>query len=87
MIRTLSPEGQHSLMSADTSRQNKLWLVTGWIRDGWWIEWKWLGKPMASRMAFRFSPDSEFVKAKSYDEDVFTKLKGPKKVKDVINNE
>lgn len=78
---TLPDELRHSLLSSDTSRQNKLWLVTGWIHVGYDVDWMWVGEPMKSRMAFRFERDGKFIKAKSYDEDILTKLKDPKKPK------
>ncbi len=75
----MTEDFKHSLLSSDTSRQNKIWLATGWSHfHGWYIEWKWKDRPMRSRMMFRFSPDEEFVEAKSFDEDVKVKFKSGK---------
>jgi len=74
------PESRRRLlMSEETSRQNKLWLATGWRHHhGWFIEWKWAGTPpdfrtggaMRSRLMFRFAPKGKFESARSFDEDV-----------------
>lgn len=62
---------RHALMSTDTSRQNKLWLATAWAHAyGWFIEWRWAGHPMRSRLLFRFAPDDAFQPAASFDEDI-----------------
>lgn len=61
-------------MSSDTSRQNKLWLVAAWA-ERWFIEWKWQGVPMRSRLAFRFSDESGFTEAQSFDEDIVPTFK------------
>jgi hypothetical protein len=62
---------RHALMSSDTSRQNKLWLATAWKHAyPWFLEWKWAGAYMRSRLCFRFAPDAEFTAAESFDEDV-----------------
>lgn len=62
---------RHALMSSDTSRQNKLWLATAWKRAyPWFIEWRWAGAYMRSRLCFRFAPDEAFESAKSFDEDI-----------------
>lgn len=64
------------ILSKETSRQNKLWLMTCW-RDleGVAVEWKWRGEYMRSRLCFQFGPDEAFIEAKSYDEDVVPGLK------------
>jgi hypothetical protein len=60
-----------SLISTDTSRQNKLWLVESWKHfHNWFIEWKWQGEPYNSRLMFRFSETEDFIVAKSFDEDI-----------------
>lgn len=67
---------KRALMTEHTSRQNKLWLVSGWMdRYPWFIEWKWQGEPMRSRLLFRFGPDESFVAARSFDEDVVPTFK------------
>jgi hypothetical protein len=69
---TILPQNyQKVLLSSDNSRQNKIWLATGWQSQGYFIEWKWQDRPYFSRMLFKFSPDSAFKKAKSFDEDIF----------------
>lgn len=60
---------RRALMSSDTSRQNKMWLAASWSQR-FFVEWRWQGAPMRSRMAFRFEPGSEFAEAKSFDEDI-----------------
>jgi hypothetical protein len=62
---------RHALMSSDTSRQNKLWLAIAWAGAyAWFIEWKWAGRYMRSRLCFRFAPNEAFRPAESFDEDV-----------------
>jgi hypothetical protein len=71
---TIPTTHRRALMSSDTSRQNKLWLVTAW-HERWFMEWRWQGEPMRSRMAFRFEPSAAFAEAQSFDEDVVPTLK------------
>ncbi len=76
MIKSLPKEFRHSLMSSDTSRPNKMHLFFGWTQlDGYWIEYKWKGEPLKSRIMFRFSPEEEFIEAKSFEEDIHVHLK------------
>ncbi len=79
----ITPARRRALLSSETSRQNKLWLATAWQQcDGIFIEWRWRGEYMNSRLCFRFGPDEAFVDAKSYDEDVVPTLKFGKEKKD-----
>lgn len=65
-----------ALLSKFTSRQNKLWLAIGWIhRARWFLEYRWAGAYMRSRMQFRFEPAGEWYTADSYDEDIVPTLK------------
>lgn len=80
MVEALNPRlsdaRRRVILSKETSRQNKIWLVTCWrYFDGAVIEWKWRGEYMRSRMCFQFGPDEAFIEAKSYDEDVVPNLK------------
>ena len=69
------------LLSADTSRLNKIHLAIGWAYfRGWYIEWKWQGAPLRSRLLFRFHPEDIFVAAKSFDEDVLPTFNDGKSV-------
>lgn len=79
----ISDVRRRALLSSQTSRQNKLWLATAWHHfDQVFLEWKWRGDYMRSRLCFRFAPGEEFVDAKSYDEDVVPTLKfGKEKAK------
>jgi hypothetical protein len=73
---TVTAEARQALLSKWTSRQNKLWLATTYkYFDGWFVEWKWQGEHMHSRLCFRFGPDEPFVVAKSYEEDVVPTFK------------
>jgi hypothetical protein len=64
------------------SRQNKLWLATSWAQcRGWFVEWKWAGAEMRSRLCFRFTPEGSWFEAKSFDEDVRPHLKFAKEMK------
>jgi hypothetical protein len=68
---TIPDSARKALLSKDSSRQNKLWLITGWqYFKPWYIDWKWAGAPYNSRILFRFEPDGEWIKAESFDEDV-----------------
>ncbi len=71
----LPKEFQRCLMSSDTSRHNKLWLLTGWRARGFDFEWKWQGEPGRSRMMFSFEPGQLCKAARSYEEDVLPTLK------------
>lgn len=72
-MKELPKEFRKVLLSSDNSRQNKIWLATGW-QTQYYIEWKWQGQPYYSRMLFKFYPDGEYLKAKSFDEDIFIKF-------------
>lgn len=89
MILKLLPEHlRKSLLSSDTSRQNKIWLAVGWKEmSEYFIEWRWASEYMRSRLEFKFEPDGEFVKAKSYDEDIFPKLKWMDQRKNKVNKD
>ena len=65
---------RRALLSPDTSRQNKVWLVTGWQRDGMAVEWDWAGARNDSRLLFSFA-GGPWQEAKSHDEDVMPTLK------------
>jgi len=76
MVKLLSNNLRKTLLSSDSSRQNKIWLARGWKESsGYFVEYRWAGEYMQSRLEFQFEHGGEFVKAKSYDEDVFPKLK------------
>lgn len=75
-VTPIPPGARRALLSKETSRQNKIWLAQTWKQiDGCFIEWKWRGEFMRSRLCFRFGPEEVFVDAKSYDEDVVPTLK------------
>jgi hypothetical protein len=75
-MQTITPAAKKALLSESTSRQNKLWLITGWIHfRKWYIEWKWAGEPYNSRMLFMFEPNGIWIEAKSFDEDMLPKYK------------
>lgn len=64
------------LLGKNTSRQNKLWLITAWKHfENWYIDYKWAGEPMKSRMLFKFSPEDKWIEAKSFEEDLFPTYK------------
>lgn len=72
----ITPQAKRALLSKDTSRQNKLWLVAGWTHfHGWFIEYKWKGVLGNSRLLFRFSENENFTEAESFDEDVLPTFK------------
>jgi hypothetical protein len=71
---------RRSLVAGLVSRQNKLWIAAGWKGRGWFIEWRWAGEPMRSRLLFQFEPDDKWHEAKSYDEDVKPFLKWAKEM-------
>ena len=80
----ITPEAKQVLLGKHTSRQNKLYLITGWIYfKKWYIEWKWAGEPYNSRMLFKFNPNEEWVMAKSFDEEVLPKYKFGKEKKQI----
>lgn len=72
---------REALLSKYSSRRNKLWLVGGYQSVGLYVEWKWQGEPFRSRLLFQFAPDEEFVRAKSYEEDIqpFLEWNNPQK--------
>ncbi len=75
-MKLLSSNLRKELLSSGSSRQNKIWLAVGWKAcDSYFVEWRWCGDYMKSRLEFQFEPGGEFIKAKSYDEDVWPKLK------------
>jgi hypothetical protein len=87
-MKFLPKEFQKVLLSSDNSRQNKIWLATGWQAQGYYIDWIWEARPYFSRMLFKFSPNENHIKAKSFDEDIFIKfLSGEGKKKDAIKND
>lgn len=81
MIR-IPQSARQVLMSDTTSRLNKIHLAIGWEHfNGWFIEWKWQGQELNSRLLFRFGPDEPFVAAKSFDEDILPNYKFGKEIK------
>lgn len=80
--QVIPSEHRETLLSKYTSRHNKIWCAIGWKHfHDWHLEWKWKGEPFRSRLMFQFEPDGDFIMAKSYEEDVWPKLKwdNPKK--------
>jgi hypothetical protein len=63
-------EQRRALLTADTSRINKIHLATGWR-----IPWRWSGLMFRSRIEVQL--DGKWRKCKSFDEDVFAKLEAP----------
>lgn len=59
-----------ALLGVQTSRANKLALAADHVARGFFLEWQWRGKPLRSRLAFRFSPLDRLFDAGSYEEDV-----------------
>jgi len=70
----LPEEFQRCLLMSNTSRHNKLWLLTGWLKQ-YDFRWKWQGAPGKSRMMFAFHPMDGFTAARSYEEDVLPTMK------------
>lgn len=72
----ITESARKALLSKYSSRQNKLWLITGWRHfHNWYIDWKWAGEPFKSRMLFRFSPDEKWIVAKSFEDDLLPTYK------------
>lgn len=75
-MNEIPEEAKKLLLTELISRLNKIHLAIGWAHfKGWFIEWKWQGEQFKSRLMFRFSPDEEFVAAKSFDEDLLPTYK------------
>lgn len=70
LVKTISQRSMFVLLDRRTSRPNKLALAADHIGRGFFLEWRWQGEPMRSRLTFRFSPMDRFFEAKSYEEDV-----------------
>lgn len=70
------------LLGKTTSKQNKIWLATGWSHfHNWYIEWKWSGKELTSIMMFKFSPDEDWIPSESFEDDVLKHYKFAKEKK------
>jgi hypothetical protein len=66
------------LLGDGTSRVNKLHIAIGWQqgrKEPYYLEWKFKGDFLASRLEFKFEPEGKFVEAKSFEEDVHFKMK------------
>jgi len=75
-IVPMPDSARKTILGKYSSRQNKLWLVTGWqYFKPWYIDWKWAGEPFKSRMLFKFAPDGEWIRAESFDEDMLPTYK------------
>jgi hypothetical protein len=75
-ILPLPKDKRQLLVGKHTSRQNKLWIIADWkYFQPWYVEYKWAGEPMRSRMLFQFGPNEPWVEAKSFDEDVMPTFK------------
>lgn len=72
---------QKILLGKDTSKPNKLWLAITW-QEKYYLEYKWVDVPIYSRLSFKFSPEADFKIAKSFEEDVHSKMKFLKQMKD-----
>ncbi len=69
-MKDLSGQSIFVLLKHETSRANKLALAADHRSRGHFLEWRWKGEPMRSRLTFRFSPTDRFFEARSYEEDV-----------------
>lgn len=74
-MKNLSPQSVWVLLNHETSRPNKLALFAEYQSRGFYLERRWAGEPLRSRLCFRFSPADRFFEAKSYEEDVVPLLK------------
>jgi len=75
-METVPEKLRQVILGKYTSRQNKLWIVTGWKHfKQWHIEWKWAGDYMRSRMLFQFELNGPWIQALSFEEDILPKLK------------
>lgn len=72
---------QKILISDTISQLNKLHLAIGWSDRGEFIEWRWTGEPLRSRVEFQFEPNGEWHVCKSFEFDVRPKLKWAKEMK------
>jgi len=75
LFSRLSSRSMFALLSSQTSRANKLALLAEHRSLGRFVDWRWQGAPMRSRLEFRFSPRDRFFEAKSYEEDIAPLLK------------
>lgn len=65
------------LMGTDTSKPNKLWLAIAW-KSKYYLEYKWQSEPLRSRLMFKFEVNEQFKEAKSFEEDIHSKMKSHK---------
>lgn len=63
------------LLSHRTSRANKLALVADYRARDFFVEWRWKGPALRSRLEFRFAEGNSFLSAQSYEEDIAPLLK------------
>lgn len=71
----LSKTRRKALLGSETSRRNKLALYASYVAESERVEYKWVGQPYESRLAFRFEGQGDFLVAKSWDEDILSKMK------------
>lgn len=76
MSEMIPEEHRKALLGKYSSKQNKLWMVTAWkYFKPWYVDYKWAGEPIRSRMLFKFSPDGPWVQAESFEEDMLPTFK------------
>lgn len=80
-METLPNNLKNILLGTGTSKPNKLWLAISW-QQKYYLEWKWMGDPLFSRLAFKFSPNEDFKVAKSFEEDIHSKMKFLREMKE-----
>lgn len=68
-MRSLPTNSIFVLLNQKTSRPNKLALCAEYESRGFFVEWRWKGAPMRSRLEIRTSPRDRFFECRSYEED------------------
>jgi hypothetical protein len=72
---------RRQLVNDTISQPNKLHIVIGHRSRGHYIEWRWAGEELRSRMSLQFEQDGPWYEVKSFEFDVRPKLKWAKEIK------
>ena len=63
------------LLGPETSRRNKMALISGYLLEHTRLLWVWRGQPYRSRLCVSFNKGASFEECKSFDEDVLPLMK------------
>lgn len=65
---------RHAIVTDTISQPNKLHIIAGLRERGYYVEYRFAGEFLRSRMSVQFEPDGEWQQVASFEFDVRPKL-------------